>query len=159
MLKIFLLSFLIFTQGTHSTFTGVECFPEKGIIKTFLKMDYEDFVLDYRFTIDDDQNFDPLSKMDTTKIFISRYLGDRIQIYSGDKKLKGQIARLESSDGEIVIDLLYSYEKGSKRFKVNNTILSGLNKKPSNLLIFKYNDFEQGVKLTQDMTEYIFNVK
>ena len=159
MLKILLLSLLLFTQGTHSSFTGVECFPDKGIIKTFLKMDFDDFVLDYRFTIDDDQNFDPLSKMDTSKIFISKYLHGRIQMFAGDKKLKGQITKLESTDGELIIGLLYYYDGRAKSLKVDNTFLAGLNKKPSNLLIFKCNDFEQGVRLTQEMTEYIFNIK
>lgn len=159
MLKAFLISFWIFTQAAHPTFTGVTCFPDKGTIKVFLKMNYNDFIFDYRFTIDDDQNFDPPGELDTSKVFLRRYLEDRIQMFSDDKKLKGRITGFQLADGELNIDILYHYNKQVKNFKVRNTMLNGANKNPSNMLIFKYNDIEDGEKLTEEKAEQVFNVR
>jgi hypothetical protein len=138
---------------------GAECFPEKGIIKIFLKLNYDDFKFDYRFTIDDDQNFLPSGEIDTAKIFVSRYLTDKVHIFADDNKLKGQLTGIELSDGELKMNLQYNYNKKAKHFKVRNTILGNLNKNQSTLLIFKYNEFEEGVKLTSEKTEQIFVVK
>jgi hypothetical protein len=138
---------------------GLECCPGKGIIKVVLKLNYDDFIFDYRFTINDDQNFEPSGVIDTTKILVSKYLTNKVQIFADDKKLKGQLTNIESVNGELNMNLLYYYSKKAKRFKVKNTILTGLNKNQSNLLIFKYNDFEEGVKLTPEKTEQTFILK
>jgi hypothetical protein len=159
MLKTLFLSLWIIAQPTHVSFLGVECFPEKGIIKTYLKLNYNDFVNDYRFTINDDENFDPSGKIDTAKILVSKYLANRIQIFADNKKLEGQLMNVESSNGELNIDLLYNYNIKAKRFKVKNTILAGFSKRQSNLLIFKHNDFEEEVKLTAELTEQVFIVR
>lgn len=159
MLKIFLLSLWIFTQTTHESFMSMECYPEKGVIKVFLKMNHDDFVFDYRFTINDDQNFNPSGKMDTTEMLIRKYIGNRLQIFADDKKLNGQLTNLESTKGELNMQLLYYYNNRVKRFNVKNTILNGTNKNHTTLLIFKYNDFEEGVKLTPEKTEQTFMIK
>jgi hypothetical protein len=143
----------------HVSFMGAECFPEKGIIKIFLKLNYDDFKFDYRFTIDDDQNFLPSGEIDTAKIFVSRYLTDKVHIFADDNNLKGKLTGIELSDGELKMNLQYNYNKKAKHFKVRNTILGNLNKNQSTLLIFKYNEFEEGVKLTPEKTEQIFVVK
>jgi hypothetical protein len=159
MLKIFFLSLLVFLQTENPTFMGMECFPAKGQIKIVLKLNYNDFIFDYRVTINDDQNFDPSAEIDTAEVLVSKYLANRVQIFADDKKLKGQITNIESANGELSLDLLFNYNKRAKRFKVKNTILTDLHKNQSNLLIFKYNDFEEGVKLTLEKTEQTFTVK
>jgi hypothetical protein len=138
---------------------SVECFPDKGVIKVFLKMSHEDFIYDYRFIINDDQNFDSSGKIDTTEIQVRNYLNNRVKLFAGDKLLKGQLMKIESANGEVDLSLLYPYNKRTKNFKVINTFLNDLNKDPSTLLIFKYKDIEQDVKLTQEKTEEVFLVK
>jgi hypothetical protein len=159
MLMTFFLSIWVFAQTVHVSFMSMECFPGKGLIKIVLKLNYDDFIFDYRFTINDDQNFDPSGGIDTTKILVSKYLTNRVQIFADDEKLKGQLTNIESVNGELNMDLLYYYSKRAKRFKVKNAILTDLYKNQSNLLIFKYNDFEEGVKLTTEKTEQTFKVK
>ena len=58
MLKTVFISLWVFIQIMHVSFMGVECIPGKGIIKILVKMEYNDFVFDYRVAINDDQNFD-----------------------------------------------------------------------------------------------------
>jgi hypothetical protein len=158
MLKIIILSLLVSVQIPHVSFMGMECIPEQGIISALLKLNYNDFIFDYRFAINDDQNFDPSGKIDTTEIFLSKYIVGKVQISADDKILKGKLTNIESANGELRIDLLYYYNKRAKRFKVKNTILTDINKDQSNLLIFKYNDFKEGVELSTGKTEQKFKV-
>jgi hypothetical protein len=138
----------------------MECFPENGTIKVFVKQDQSDFVYDYRYTIDDDQNIDLSTKLDTSRIFVSRYFANRLQISAGDKKLTGKITRLQWNNSGMTADLEYHFsDKKTKAFKVKNTILNGIREDPSNLVIFKYKEIEEGVKYNLGKTEHIFKVK
>jgi hypothetical protein len=87
-LKTFILSLWIFAHAANVSFLGVECFPEKGIIKVNLNLNYNDFIFDYRLIINDDQSFDLSGKIDTAEILVSKYLDNRIQIFADDKMLK-----------------------------------------------------------------------
>ena len=159
MIKIILLSLWAFTQPAHVSLMSAECFPDEGVIRVFLKMSHADFKYDYRHMINDDQLFDPSGKIDTTEILVSKYLDSRVQIFANDKILKGRLTNFESANGEINTNLLYHYNKRAKHFKVSNTFLNDVNKNPSTLLIFKHNDFEEDVKLSEAKTEQLFVVK
>lgn len=159
MFRTFIITLLVIAYPMRDSFMGVECFPEKGMIKAFVKMNYNDFVFDYRFTINDDQHFDPSGKIDTTQILVSKYLENRIQIFADEKLLKGQITGIESADGELRLDFIYSYNKRSKLFKIKNLMLTEYKESHSNHLIFKYKDFEEGVTLTRKKTDQSFKVK
>jgi|WetSurSiteA1Bulk_404760.scaffolds.fasta_scaffold72267_1 hypothetical protein len=159
MIKLFFLLLWSFTQPAHVSLMSAECFPDEGVIRVFLKMSQDDFKYDYRFMINDDQIFDTSGKIDTTEVLVSKYLNSRIRIFAGEQLLKGRLTKLESANGEVNVNLLYSYNGKAKQFKVDNTFLNGVNRNPSNLLIFKYNDFEEEVKLTQEKTYKSFRVK
>lgn len=143
----------------HATFTGVECLTNDGIIKANLKIKYEDFILDYRVTINDDQEFDKSGKFDTTIVLLRKYLDNRLQIFADDKILKGKISGLEPSSDELNLSMIYSFKKNSKSIKIRNTILTDVNKSQSNLLIFKCNEIEEGVTLTPENAEHTFRIR
>lgn len=160
MTKIILITLLICLQAKKEvSFLGVDCIPEQGIIKAFLKLSYNDFIFDYRVNINDDQSFDPSGEIDTTEILLHKYFNDVVQISTDDKSLKGKLTKIESANGDLIIEALYNYNKRSKQIKVRNTILTDNNKNQSNLLIFKYSNFEEGVELSPENTEYTFNIK
>ena len=159
MFKILILSFLISGQASHTTFLGVECIPGEGVIIASLKLDFNDLVFDYRKTVNDDQSFDPSGEIDTTIILLSKYISQRILISSDNKSLKGKLTNIESANGELKITISYFYDKKAKQFSVKNFILTDVYVNQSNLLIFKYKDFEEGVELSPVKTEYKINVK
>jgi hypothetical protein len=76
-----------------------------------------------------------------------------------NKKLEGRLISIKSADGELIMNFLINNNRRARVFKVKNQILTGLYKDQANLLIFKYEDFEEGVKLTSDITERTFNIK
>jgi hypothetical protein len=143
----------------HVSLMSVEYSDKKDALEVFIKLDYDDFITDYWYTINDDQVFEPSGKIDTTLILVYKYLNDKVQIFADEKKLKGQITKIESVDGELKLNLLYSYNKRAKNLKVKSFILTGVYKDQSNLLIFRYNDFEEGVRLTSEKIEHSFNVE
>jgi hypothetical protein len=159
MLKLFILSLLVSFQTSHVSFLGMECIPDKGLIKTHLKMTYNDFMFDYRMTINDDQYFDPAGKIDTTVILVNQYLHDKIRIYADNRNLKSNLISFESDNGEMRFELLFYYDKKPKQFRVINTILDGINIRQKNLLIFKYDEVEEGVSLSYGETQHTFIVK
>lgn len=159
MFRLVFLFLLLMLQSAHVSFTGVECFPDKGEINLFLKLPYNDFIFDYRYTIDDDQNFDPSGSIDTTKVLVSCYLNNQIQIFADNMKLKGYLTSLSYSDGELKLNVRYYFSNKTRQFKVRNTIHNGAVKIQDNMLIFKYKDLEEGVKLTSDNPEKLFHVK
>jgi hypothetical protein len=159
MLKIFNPSLWAFALTLHVSFLGVEYSAEKEVFNVFIKLKYDDFVLDYRFIVNDDQNFDPSGKIDTSIILVDKYFNKRVQIYADDKKLEGHLTYIESSDGDINMNFLYHYNKRPEHVEVKNKILTELYKDQLNLLIFKYKGFEEGIRMTSDKTEQTFMVK
>jgi hypothetical protein len=158
MLKTLFFSLFVLAHPVHVTMTGVEYSNEKNSFEVSIKMDYNDFITDYRNSINDDQFFDSFGKIDTTLILVNKYLDEKVQIFADDKQLKGKLVKIEFVDGELQLGLLFKNNKNSKNFRVKNLILSNVYNDQSNLLIFRYNEFEEGVKLTPYKNEHNFNL-
>jgi hypothetical protein len=159
MLKTVIL-FLIFAGlPNHVSFMSVEYLDTKSSFEVFLKLDYDDFVTDYWYSINDDHVFDPSGKIDTTIVLVNKYLNDKVQIFADEKKLKGEITKVESVNGELKLNLLYNVRGGAKNLRVKSLILTNVYKDQSNLLIFRNKDFEEGIKLTPEKIEHSFNLK
>jgi hypothetical protein len=135
---------------------SVEYYARSEVFNVFLKLNSDDFIFDYRNSINDDQGFDPSGKIDTTIILAGKYFNNKVQIFADDKKLEGRLMSIESDNGEIMMNFLFNNNRNARHFKVRNQILTDLYKDQSNLLIFKYNDFEEGVKLTSGKAEHTF---
>jgi hypothetical protein len=159
MIKTILLLLWVFNQTAHVSLMSAECFPDNGTIKVYLKMKHADFKYDYRHMINDDYMFDPSGKIDTTEVLVSSYVDSRVGLFANDVKLIGRLTSFESVNGEVNMNLVYHYNKTAKHFRVSNTFLNGVNRKPSTLLIFKYKDYEDEERLTEEKTEEIFVVK
>ncbi len=138
---------------------SMDYLDSKKSFEVLLKMDYHDFVTDYWNSINDDHVFDPSGKIDTAIVLVNQYLAERVQIYADEKKLKGEITGVESANGEVKLNLVYNIAKGAKNIRVKNLVLTSVYKDQSNLLIFKYNDYEEGVRLTTEKLEHSFSIK
>ena len=159
MYRILFFSIWFLFHPVHVTMTSIDYVRDKDSFKVFVRMYYDDFILDYRNSINDDQDFDPSGKIDTAIILVSKYLNNKVQIFADDKKLEGRLINIKSADGELTMNFLINNNRRARVFKVKNQILTGLYKDQANLLIFKYDDVEEGVKLTSDMTEKTFKIK
>jgi cellobiose-specific phosphotransferase system component IIA len=87
-----------------------------------------------------------------------KYIDAKIQIFAEGKKLKGKMINMEYSGSEIKMDLIFINNRRSKNYLVKNLIMNDLYKDQSNLVIFRYGDYEEGVKFTPEIQEYNFKV-
>jgi hypothetical protein len=159
MLKLFILAFWFAAHPVHVTLLSVEYSDEDKAFSCFLKVYYDDFLLDYKLLTGTVPSIDINGKEENAKETIESYLADRVQIFAGDTKLNGKISGLSLSDNELKINMLYDYNKKSNKFTVKNSILTDIYKDQSNLLIFRYGNFEEGIKLTTEAREKLFKVK
>jgi hypothetical protein len=159
MLKIFILSLWIAAHPVHVTLLSVEYSAESEAFNGFLKVYYDDFILDYKLLMGITPGFDFSGNKTAAMNMIENYIKDKVQIFAGKTKLDGKIEDINLSDNELKMNLLFEYRKRSKVFTVRNSILTDIYKDQSNLLIFRYGSFEEGIKLTPEKREQMFKVK
>ena len=160
MLKTVILSFFVLAHPVHVSLMSVEYSEKSDVFNVFLKIYSDDFILDYRMLTSDTSNIDFIANRETAEIHIVKYINAKVQIFAEGKRLDGKLMNLDTSDGELKMDLIYNNSnRKSKNYLVKNLIMTDLYKDQSNLLIFRYGNYEEGIKLTPEKQEQIFKVK
>ena len=158
MLKSLILTIYFLLHPVHVSLTSIEYVPELDSLKVFVKLYFDDFLLDADVSSEKfpDGNTAQDSLLKST--IIEDYLNSRLKIEVNGKKLSGKLNRLEIIDNEVKADLLYESRHRPEKVSVRNFIMTGLHKDQSNLTIVKVEEFEEGVKLTSEITEKEFNI-
>jgi hypothetical protein len=159
MLKTIILLFFVLAHPVHVSLMSMEYSEKTDVFNVFLKIYSDDFLSDYRLLTGDSANIDLAAKGEAAENLVWKYLNEKVQIFGDGKKLDGKLMNLELSDGELKLDIIFSNKKKSKNYMVRNLIMTDLYKDQSNLLIFRYGDYEEGIKLTPEKQEQIFKVK
>ena len=159
MLKTIILTFIVFAHPVHVSLMSVEYSEKTDAFNVFLKIYSDDFMLDYRLLTGDSAKIDFVANRETAESLIGKYLNEKVQIFAEGKKLDSKLMNFDSSEGELKMDLIFNNKKNSKNILVKNLIMTDLYKDQSNLLIFRYGDYEEGIKLTPDKLEQNFKVK
>jgi hypothetical protein len=159
MLKTIILSFIVIAHPVHVSLMSVEYSEKKDAFNVFLKIYSDDFMLDYRLLTGDTAKIDFVTNRETAESLIGKYLNEKVQIFAEGNKLDGKLMNFDSSDGELKMDVIFNNKKKSKNYLVKNLIMTDLYKDQSNLLIFRYGNFEEGIKLTSEKQEQTFRVK
>jgi hypothetical protein len=158
MLKTLFFSIWFFLHPVHVTLTSIDYIPEISSFKVFVRMYFDDFVRDYKLDSLEirDKEF---SATDTSSINkMQKYLTKRIIITVNEKHLYGKIQNMNLADNEISMNLEYGAGKKPKTISVKSLIMTRLYGDMSNMILIKINDFEEGVKLTSEMTEQTFKL-
>jgi len=158
MLKIAILTFFAISHPVHVSLMSVEYAEKSNVFNVFLKLYSDDFILDYRLLSGDTTNINFVESNEKTEILVFKYLDAKIQIFADGNKLEGKLIKLESSEGELKMDMIFNNKKRSKNYLVKNFIMTDLYNDQSNLLIFRYGDYEEGIKLTPEKQDHIFKV-
>ena len=158
MLKILAIILGFAMHPVHVTLLSIEYSSEKEGFNAYLQIYYDDFLLDYKSFAGKVHDFDIDAKSDNDIVLINSYLKNRLQVNNGKGNLNFKISDLTMADNELKIYLFFEKPGRAKTFRVRNAILSEIYKDQSNLLIFKYDKFEEGVKLTADITDHVFNI-
>lgn len=159
MFKILFFSIWILFHPVHVTLTSIDYMPEMDSFKVFVRMYFDDFLLDCKLDGGDVQKKDfPEGKSSSLDI-MEKYLIDNIIIKVNEKQLSGKLHDMILVDNEISMNLEYSSVKKPKSIMVKNLIMTNLHPDQANMIIVRVNGFEEGVKLTSDLTERTFNIK
>lgn len=162
MLKIVTLVILLGMHPVHVSLTSIEHIQDTDSVKVFVRMFYDDFLLDYKLF---DKNVNSDDYLSGSRLFpaelMNKYLAEKIIISINNKQLKCRLINLDLAvqDNEISANLFYRSNKKPEIISVRNEIMTGLYNDQANMTIIKVRDFEEGVKFTPENTERTFVLK
>jgi hypothetical protein len=143
----------------HVTLTSIDYVPEIDSFKVFVRMYFDDFLRDYKLGGHEIQDKE-FSTNDTLYIDkMQKYIAEKVIIKVNEKQLNGKLQKMSLADNEISMNLEYGASKKPRTVLVKNLIMTGLYGDMSNMILVKINDFEEGIKLTSDITEQSFKIK
>jgi hypothetical protein len=159
MLKsIAILTWLLF-HPVHVTLTSIDQVPDSDSLKVFVKMYYDDFLLDYQLFAGSGTVEDLPSGQPFPEDLLNKYIDEKVNIYINNKRLKGKLLNQDLSDNELKLNLIYISGKKPKKITVKNTIMTNLYYDQANMAIIRINNLEEGIKLTPEIIEQTFSVK
>jgi hypothetical protein len=160
MFKLLAFTIWILFHPVHVTLTSID--KEKGndSLKVFVKMYYDDFLLDYYLfdKANDSVKNIPAGELIPSNL-VNKYISEKVTIIVNNKELKGKLLKLDLTDNEISMNLLYKSAKKPRVLTVRNLIMTELYADQANMMIVRVNDFEEGVKLTPEIREQTFNLQ
>lgn len=134
--------------------------PEANNYNGFIRVYLDDLLLDCDlngFGISRDK----LIARDKASVeMLERYLNEKVVISVNEKHARGSITKLEIDVGSNEVDVNMLYVNGGRpeTITVKNLIMTGLYKDQANMVIVKAADFEEGVRLTPEITEQTFKI-
>jgi len=158
MLKLLFFSVWITFHPVHVTLTSIEYVPETVDFKMFVRMYFDDFLVDCRMNgLIKDEKFSGDNPASVE--VLEKYINDKIVLRVNDKQLFARLQNLNVADNEISMNLVYKNSKKPRTLTVRNLIMTDIYSDQANMLVVRINDFEEGVKLTPVLTEQTFKIK
>jgi hypothetical protein len=159
MLKALLVSALFLMHPVHVTLTSIDFDPEQRGYSVFVRMYFDDFMTDSRMIGNVLKETDFKAGNQESKAEAGRYIGTRLQVSVNGRLLSGKVSELQVSENEISMNLVYEGGKKPGTILVRNMLMTTLYADMSNMVIVRVADYEEGVKLTSDITEQTFKIK
>jgi hypothetical protein len=159
MFRTLIISIWLAFHPVHVTLTSIDYVPERESFKVFVRMYFDDFLLDSKVNGEVFQK-ERFSGDDSVSVrFMEGYLRDKVVIKVNDNLLSARLLDMNMVDNEVSMNLEYDYGKKPKSITVKNLIMTGLYTDQANMVIVRIKDFEEGVKLTSELTEQTFKIK
>jgi hypothetical protein len=159
MLRIVFFSLWFMFHPVHVTMTSIDYVPESGLYKVFVRMNFDDFLKECKLLPDTSQNKNFSENNSSALSVMQKYLNEKLIIEINTEQLSGKLKSMNLVNNEISANLEYKTDKKPEIFKIKNHIMTELYSDQTNMIIVKINDFEEGLKLTADLTEQTFKIK
>jgi uncharacterized protein DUF6702 len=159
MFKILFFLILLLFHPVHVTLTSIDYIQEKDYYKVFVRMYFDDYLLDNKQNGRDVEEADFLDGNYDSRNEVEQFIREKIVIKENEESLIGKLLNMELADNEISINMEYQAKNKPKTLRVKSMIMTDLYKDQLNMVIVRVNDFEEGVKLTSDLTEHTFKIK
>jgi hypothetical protein len=155
---ITLLLWMVF-HPVHVTMTSIDHVPDTDSLKVFVRMYYDDFLRDYKLFDDEVNVEDYVPNKPFPEDLISKYLNEKVHITINNKELTGKLLNVTLADNELSLNLLYRTTRNPEVITVRNMVMTDLYSDMANMTIIRFNNFEEGIKLTSDEPEETFKLK
>jgi len=159
MFKTLFFSIWLLFHPVHVTLTSIDYVPEMDSFKAFVRMNFDDFLLDFKLYGGEIKNKDFSDGNSSLRDVMEKYLGEKLVIKVNEKQLVGKLKDMKVADNEISMNLEYITGNKPRTITVKNLIMTDLHSDQSNMTIVRVNNFEEGIKLTADLTELTFKIK
>jgi len=137
---------------------SIDYVQERNIFNVFLKVYFDDMLLDSGIEKGDQKKLVFSADDDFTRKVISGYVADRVMLIVNKRQLNAQLVNMDLSDNELRLNLVFGSAGKVNSITVKNLIMTSLYSDQANMIIVKVNDFEEGVRLTSQVTEKRFEI-
>ena len=137
---------------------SIDYAPDQKLFNVFLRIYFDDFLLDSGIKTADQKNLDFSANNKYTHEVMASYVNDRISISVNKRQIPAELGEMSLSDNELRMNLFFSSAKKVSSITVKNLIMTSLYSDQANMIIVKVNDFEEGVKLTAEEPEKTFEI-
>ena len=159
MVKFLFFSLWLALHPVHVSLLSIDYAPDKELFNVFLRIYFDDFLLDSGFSSDEQKNLNFSDNNSYTREAIGNYVNKRLKIIVNNGQTSAILEKIDLSDNELRMNLIFSPAKKVNTITVKNFIMTSLYNDQANMTIVRVNDFEEGVKLTADETEKTFKIK
>jgi hypothetical protein len=133
--------------------------PEGKVFNMFLKIYFDDFLLDSRLGAEGGDKLVFQGSDEFTRVFLTNYVNEKVRIMVNGDPVKAELGKMDLSDNELRMHLSFGSEAKIRSITVNNNIMTSIYSDQANMLIVKVKDFEEGARLTALETEKTFDIQ
>jgi hypothetical protein len=158
MFRLLFFSLWLAAHPVHVSLLSIDYAPDQEKFKVFLRIYFDDFLLDSGIKNDDQKNLDFSGKSLFTREVMAKYVNEKIKISINRRPIVAELGEMDLSENELRMKLFFSSSRKINTINVKNLIMTSLYSDQANMIIVKVNDFEEGVKLTAEEPEKTFEI-
>ncbi len=158
MVRLLLFSLWLVSHPVHVSLLSIDYMPDQEKFKVFLRIYFDDFLLDSGINNADQKNLDFSGVNLFTREVMAKYVNERLKISVNKRQIKAELGEMDLSENELRMNLFFSSSGKISTITVKNLIMTSLYNDQANMIIVKVNDFEEGVKLTAEEPEKTFGI-
>jgi hypothetical protein len=158
MVKILFISLWLAAHPVHVSLLSIDYAPDKELFNVFLRIYFDDFLLDSGINADERKNLNFSENNQFTRETLIKYVNDRLRIIVNNRQVAAELENMDLSDNELRMNLVLNSVKKVNTITVRNHIMTSLYNDQSNMTIVRVNNYEEGVKLTAEETEKTFKI-
>jgi len=158
MVKLLFITLWLAAHPVHVSLLSIDYAPDKELFNVFLRIYYDDFLLDSGMSVEDQKNLNFSVNDQFTRERLGKYINDRLRITVNSRQMSAELQEMGLSDNELRMNLVIGSVEKVNTIAVKNLIMTSLYTDQANMTIVRVNSFEEGVRLTAAETEKTFKI-
>lgn len=158
MVRLLFFSLWLAAHPVHVSLLSIDYMPDQEKFKVFLRIYFDDFLLDSGIQNADQKNLVFSGESLFTREVMAKYVNEKVKISVNKRQITAELGEMVLSENELRMNLFFSSSRKISTITVKNLIMTSLYNDQANMIIVKVNDFEEGVKLTAEEPEKTFEI-